>query len=289
MGILKPSTGDIPLGLEVAGVVRDIGANVDGVAIGDRVVAMPPDACFKTLVCTPASLIAKIPDNLSFEEAASMPICYTTAIESLLNVGRLEKGQVGSMHSRSPYSPLNRSNKSQTVLIHSAAGGVGHAAIQICQLIGAVVRPDPSFTLYIMTNKQSLGKIFATVGNEEKVDHLVKNFGIPANHIFNSREDSFAQDIMRETDGRGVDIVLNSLSGELLHASWDCVAEFGTMIELGKRDALGGGKLQMRNFVESRSYSCVDMTHLAQRRPQQAGAYVPSDMIQCVPKQASTY
>ena len=73
---------------------------------------------------------------------------------------------------------------------------------------------------------------------------------------------------MQVTKGRGVDIVLNSLSGELLHASWDCVAEFGKMIELGKKDGTEFGKLQMSNFLMNRSYCCVDMTHLAQQRPQ---------------------
>jgi NADPH:quinone reductase-like Zn-dependent oxidoreductase len=115
-------------------------------------------------------------------------------------------------------------------------------------------------------------QVFATVGNDAKVEYLVRTFGIPRTHIFNSRNDSFAADVMRETNGRGVDIVLNSVSGELLHASWNCVAEFGKMVELGKRDIVDFGKLQMNNFMQSRSYCCVDMTHLAQKRPRKAGA-----------------
>lgn len=97
-------------------------------------------------------------------------------------------------------------------------------------------------------------------------------FGIPRNHIFNSRNDSFVADLMRETKNQGVDLVLNSLSGELLHASWDCVAEFGKLIELGKRDAAYFGKLEMHPFLKNRSYCCVDMTHLAQKRPKRVGA-----------------
>lgn len=134
----------------------------------------------------------------------------------------------------------------QTVLIHSACGGVGLAAIQIAQMYEA--------------------RIYATVGNEEKTQFLMDNFGIPRNHIFNSRDESFTADLMRETDGEGVDLVLNSLSGELLHASWACVAQFGKMIEIGKRDLLGGGKIDMRHFLENRTYSCVDMDLLWVRR-----------------------
>lgn len=100
----------------------------------------------------------------------------------------------------------------------------------------------------------------------------MQTFGIPRNHIFNSRDESFAASLLRETGGHGVDMVLNSVSGELLHASWDCVAEFGKMIELGKRDIGENGKLRMRNFLESRSYSAVDLTLLAQKRPRRAQA-----------------
>ena len=96
----------------------------------------------------------------------------------------------------------------------------------------------------------------------------MSNFDVPRDHIFHSHDASFATKLMQVTKTRGVDIVLNSLSGELLHASWDCVAEFGKMIELGKKDGTEFGKLQMNNFLLNRSYCCVDMTHLAQLRPQ---------------------
>jgi NADPH:quinone reductase-like Zn-dependent oxidoreductase len=119
MGILRAGKDEIPLGLEVAGVVREVGADVRDVSVGDRVLAMPPSPCAKTAVVVPSNLVQHIPDNLTFEDAAAMPICYTTAIESLINLGHLEKGQ--------------------SVLIHSATGGVGHAAIQICRMIKAEV------------------------------------------------------------------------------------------------------------------------------------------------------
>ena len=74
---------------------------------------------------------------------------------------------------------------------------------------------------------------------------------------------------MRETKGKGVDLVLNSLSGELLHTSWKCVAEFGKLIELGKRDIVGFGKLEMDIFEANRSYCCVDIAHLVREKPEQ--------------------
>ncbi|OTA56526.1 fatty acid synthase S-acetyltransferase [Hypoxylon sp. EC38] len=208
-------------GLEAAGIVTRVGADVTNVKVGDRACCLKKHA-YSTYLVTPDIFCTKIPDRLSFDEAASMLMPYVTAIHSLVNVGRLEKGQ--------------------SVLVHSACGGVGLAAIQICRMLGA--------------------DIYATVGNEEKVKFLMDNYHIPRNKIFNSRNDSFVEGIMRETKGEGVDLVLNSLSGELLHATWTCVAEFGTMVEIGKRDLIGNGKLDMNTFLANRSYSCVDIDQL---------------------------
>lgn len=105
-----------------------------------------------------------------------------------------------------------------------------------------------------------------TVGSENKVKYLMDTFNIPRNRIFNSRNDSFVADVARETNGQGVDIALNSLSGELLHATWRCVAEFGKMVEIGKRDLLGSGKLDMDVFMANRSYCCVDMDQMCFKR-----------------------
>jgi NADPH:quinone reductase-like Zn-dependent oxidoreductase len=109
-------------------------------------------------------------------------------------------------------------------------------------------------------------EIFVTVGNDEKVKYLMETFGLARNRIFNSRNASFVDGITAETRGKGVDLVLNSLSGELLHATWRCVAEFGTMVEIGKRDLLGAGKLDMDVFLANRSYCCVDLDQICFKR-----------------------
>lgn len=125
------------------------------------------------------------------------------------------------------------------MLIHSACGGVGIAAIQVAQMVEA--------------------EVYVTVGTEEKVQHVMKTFNIPRNRIFSSRDNSFVEGIMRETQGEGVDLVLNSLSGELLHSTWKCVAPFGKMVEIGKRDLIDSAKLDMNVFLANRSYCCVDI------------------------------
>jgi hypothetical protein len=112
-----------------------------------------------------------------------------------------------------------------------------------------------------------LKQVFATVGNDEKVLYLMEHFAIPRNRIFNSRSKGFLPEIMRETNGRGVDIVLNSLAGELLHASWECVASRGKMIEIGKRDILTNGALNMLPFGRNRAFIGLDLLGLFQDDP----------------------
>jgi NADPH:quinone reductase-like Zn-dependent oxidoreductase len=110
-------------------------------------------------------------------------------------------------------------------------------------------------------------EIYTTVSSDEKVKYLMETFNLPRNRIFNSRDTSFLDDVMRETQGKGVDLALNSLSGELLHTTWHCVAKWGIMVEIGKRDLLGAGKLDMDLFLANRSYSCVDVEQMRLERP----------------------
>ncbi|KAK1624733.1 putative polyketide synthase [Colletotrichum phormii] len=141
----------------------------------------------------------------------------------------------------------NVGDRVMSVLIHSASGGVGIAAIQICKMIGA--------------------NIYATVGSPAKVQTLVSDFGIPRSHIFSSRDSSFYSGVMASTNGSGVDLVLNSLSGELLHLSWKCVAKFGKMLELGKQDFQGHAMLGMDTFEANRTFCGIDLSQLALERP----------------------
>jgi NADPH:quinone reductase-like Zn-dependent oxidoreductase len=93
-------------------------------------------------------------------------------------------------------------------------------------------------------------------------------YDIPREHIFNSRDASFLDGIMKITNGSGVDVVLNSLSGELLHASWKCLGGFGTFVEIGRRDFMGHAKLAMERFESNRTFVGVDLMHLGVTRPQ---------------------
>lgn len=83
---------------------------------------------------------------------------------------------------------------------------------------------------------------------------------------------------MRETEDRGVDLVLNSLSGELLHTSWRCVARFGKMIEIGKRDLIGNGALSLAPFAHNRSLISIDLAEVMENQPDQCRRQVHLDI-----------
>ena len=139
------------------------------------------------------------PECWSLEEASTIPVVYSTAMYGLVMRGQLREGE--------------------SVLIHSGAGGVGLAALNIC-----------------ISKKCT---IYTTVGSAEKKEFLLREFpSLPKENIFYSRDTSFEEDLMKATGGRGVDIVLNSLSGALLQASLRCVARNGRFIEIGKADLI---------------------------------------------------
>jgi len=106
------------------------------------------------------------------------------------------------------------------------------------------------------------------VGNESKAEFVVSKFGVPRDHIFHSRDATFLPAVLKATGGRGVDVVLNSLSGELLHASWKCVAKFGTFVEIGRRDFVGQGQLAMDLFEANRTFVGFDLLRFSNERPE---------------------
>ncbi|KJR81416.1 polyketide synthase [Sporothrix schenckii 1099-18] len=140
----------------------------------------------------------------------------------------------------------------ETVLIHAASGGLGQALVQLCQQRGAVV--------------------YATVGTPAKKQLLVDQYGLDPAHIFSSRDDGFADAVRQATGGAGVDVVFNVLAGELLRASWRCVAAFGRFVELGKRDLGRNGRLDMAPFARNVTFVAVDLVALLAERPRYGAA-----------------
>jgi NADPH:quinone reductase-like Zn-dependent oxidoreductase len=214
------------IGMECSGIITEVGRGVSSFQAGDRVCAISEGSFASYIRCNSTS-VALLEDNLSFELAATIPLIWTTAYYSLIEVGRLEKGE--------------------SVLIHAAAGGVGQAAIILAQMRQA--------------------DIFVTVGSLEKKSYLMKQYNIPEERIFFSRDTSFSNQIKAATRDRGVDVVLNSLAGDALLATWQCLASFGRFIEIGKRDIVGNTRLEMATFARNVTFTSVDLSVVLLERP----------------------
>ncbi|KAI0201376.1 polyketide synthase [Astrocystis sublimbata] len=191
--VLGQLNDDIELGVGAAGIVM-WAEDESKFVPGDRVMGLSTSGTIKTCVHTRDDFLVKIPDAMSWAEAASIPFAASAAYAVLVDRLHIE-------------------SEGDTILIHSAAGAFGQAAVQLAQRHGF--------------------EIFVTAGTQEKQNFLHGEYGIAHDHIFSSRDTLFKEGVRRLTQARGVDVVLNCLSGEELVASWECVAPFGTFVELG--------------------------------------------------------
>ncbi|GGO42874.1 polyketide synthase [Streptomyces daqingensis] len=215
--------GVVPLGAECCGRITAVGEGVTRHQVGDRVIAVGPSsmAAFTTL---DEHLVSAAPASLSDDEAAAVPIAFLTAVHSLDRLARLRAGE--------------------SVLIHSATGGVGLAALQIAQGRGA--------------------HVYATAGTPEKRE-LLRGLGVA--HVMDSRTLDFADEIAKLTDGRGVDVVLNSASGEAFVRSLRLLAPGGRFVEIGKRDIYDNSHIGLELFKDNRAFLTVDLEGTIRNQP----------------------
>jgi NADPH:quinone reductase-like Zn-dependent oxidoreductase len=219
------------LGADVAGVVEAIGAGVRGISPGDEVMLHPGVSCgtceacldgddnlcphyqllgqnrqggLAELVAVPAANVMRKPSRLSFEEAASVPLIFTTAVHMILTRAHLRHGE--------------------TVLVNAAGSGVGVAAIQVAKLHGA--------------------RVIASAGSDEK---LAAGRDLGADDGINYTTHDLAEEARRLTNGRGVDMVVEHVGGEIMEKSIDALKRNGRVVTCG---ATAGGRitLNVRRF-----------------------------------------
>jgi NADPH:quinone reductase-like Zn-dependent oxidoreductase/short-subunit dehydrogenase/acyl carrier protein len=182
-----------PLGGDFAGIVTAIGKDVTDIKLGDEVMGFASGALASKSVINSQLLIQK-PSKLNFNEASTIPTAFLTVYLGIIELANL--------------------SSNDKVLIHSATGGVGLAAIQIAKKQGS--------------------EIFATAGNDEKRS-LLRSLGIK--HVMDSRSTKFAEEIKAITNGKGIDVVLNTLTGKgFIEATVSICAKNARFIEISKRD-----------------------------------------------------
>ncbi|HLG15246.1 MAG TPA: NADPH:quinone oxidoreductase family protein [Blastocatellia bacterium] len=216
----KPTLPFSP-GFEIAGTVEKVGPGATNFSVGQRVIAQLPVGGFAEYAIAEESYTHPMPDSMSDEDAAAFPLVYQTAYFGLAYRGALQKGE--------------------TVLIHSAAGGVGLAAVQIARALGA-------------------GKIIGTVGSDEKLA-LVRDNG--ADVALNYQTEDFVEVVKRETNGRGADVIYDPVGGEIGERSTKCIAFEGRLVLVG----FTSGKFSnfVSNHVLVKNYSVVGL-HLGSYR-----------------------
>ncbi len=202
------------IGAECSGKVISIGKDITRVKVGDEVLAMAP-ACFSQFVNVTEDFVRKKPEHLSLKEAATLLCAYTTAYYSLVKLGRLKRDE--------------------KILIHSAAGGVGLAAVGIAQHIGA--------------------EIIATTGTKEKRDFLYSQ-GIQ--QVMDSRSSLYLKELKsRDVE---IDVLLNSLGGgDFLDANLSVLGTYGRYLDIGKRDIAEHKALNLGYFEKSLSYFAISL------------------------------
>ncbi|XP_054160814.1 fatty acid synthase-like [Oppia nitens] len=197
---------DCLIGCEFAGRRLDTG--------GERVMGFEMTRCFATTISANEKSITNIPNHWSMDDAVTILSTYSTVWYGLIERAHLKRNE--------------------SILIHSGAGGVGQAAINICQYYNC--------------------DIYVTVGTEDKKQFLINEYNISENKIFSSRDIMFKYRILSLTKGKGVDLVLNSLAGEKLDASYECIANGGRFVELGKYDLVLNKQLGMFDFLRDISF-----------------------------------
>ncbi|XP_022831505.1 fatty acid synthase [Spodoptera litura] len=190
---------------------------------GSRVMGMIRNRGMANLAEGDRFLLWAIPDEWSFEEAATVPVAYGTVYYAMVMVGQIQRGE--------------------SILIHAGSGGVGQAAINVALHYGC--------------------EVFTTVGTAEKRAFIKKLFPqLKDSHIGNSRDTSFEDMIRRETNGKGVDMVLNSLSDDKLQASVRCLAYRGRFLEIGKFDISNNTPIGMYFFLKETSFHGIMLDYI---------------------------
>ncbi len=233
LNVLGAYPGNPPLGAECAGEIVRVADDVENFSVGDAVVAIAAD-CIGEYITIPATSVCHIPKDMTLSSAVTLPVAFLTAATALNDLADLRAGE--------------------SILIHSAAGGVGLAAVQIAKQIGATV--------------------YATAS--ESKHEILRKLGIE--HVFDSRKPGFASAIVNATDGRGVDVILNSLGEEFIDENLSVIAADGRYVDI----ALANSAVTSRIVAAGRGvrYAALDLSQDLADNAETIGMRIEKIMLQ---------
>jgi synaptic vesicle membrane protein VAT-1 len=194
---LYPDAPPLPcvVGYEVAGIVDQVGAGVTHVAVGDRVFGMPKFGGYTDTLVIAGAQCFRMPDAMTFEEGAALPVTYLTAHTMMFVQGTVREGS--------------------TVFIHSAAGGVGIAAIQLAKTRGCTI---------LGTASRSKHEFLREIGVHHPIDSAV----------------DWVPEVARIVRDRGVDLILDPVGGASWKKGYDLLAPCGRLVCFGLSAAAAG-------------------------------------------------
>ncbi|MFS0671749.1 quinone oxidoreductase family protein [Ornithinibacillus sp. 179-J 7C1 HS] len=221
----KKSTGNFPiiLGLDLVGIIDELGEGVTDLKVGQRVIAFPRTGSYAEYAVASEQLTFPIPDEIGLRLAAASPIVAFLSYMLLKDVGRMMEGE--------------------TVLVHSASGGVGTTAIQMAKLLGA-------------------SKVIGTVGSPAKFE-VARNAG--ADDVFTY--DNFSANVLELTDGVGVNIILDSMAGKVSEENMKCLAEYGRLVHFGNSSGAVGNFKTNELHNSCRSVLGFSLGNTRKKRP----------------------
>ncbi|MCZ4125482.1 quinone oxidoreductase family protein [Streptomyces sp. H39-S7] len=239
-GIAVGGPADLPgsPGGDVAGVVESVGEGVVNVAPGDRVVAGVGSNAYAEYVVNRSDWLFTIPQGIGAGPATSLPIPGQTAYHVIATAGQLQPGQ--------------------SVLVHAAAGGVGHLLVQLAKALGA-------------------GTVIATASSPEKLE-FAKSLG--ADLAYDYSQEGWDEEILTATKGEGVDLVLETVGGDILSKSVPLIRQFGRMVVYGS----AGGEVpsvDIADLFDNKTVLGFSMWGLMYRQPEvmAAGAKALLDLV----------
>ncbi|KAF2473021.1 polyketide synthase [Lindgomyces ingoldianus] len=214
---------------ECAGIVTKLGKSVRAFQVGDRVYGISKGK-FGNYMRLYDTLTQHMQSD-NFAEGATLPVVYMTVLYA--------------------FNYLAHLTKRDKVLIQSAAGGVGIAAIRFARHLKA--------------------EIFATVGTEAKRAFLRESYCIPDSHIFSSKTPPDVATVMKATQGSGFDVILSTTSGDVFNETLRYMASGGRFIDLGRVDVQNHGSMSLEAFRRNATFSSFDLGVLIEDKPEFCG------------------
>ncbi|KAI9644954.1 hypothetical protein NHQ30_006989 [Ciborinia camelliae] len=212
-----------------SGVVTRLGSDANSkYSVGDKVFMLTKETC-KTHLRGKLYCTRKMPPNMSFCEAAVLPMSFVAAWQCINGIARLENGE--------------------SILIHEAIGSLLDAAIRISQYLGA--------------------EIFVTVATDIQKGTLTEKYGIPETHVLHADDHgSFVAELKR-LGNKGVDVVFNLSTGESCLASWGLVNPYGRFVDINKSGLSVESELSLHPFIRGASLSSFDLKDWLLSKPAQ--------------------